>query len=142
MDVNVLLYAHREDAADHVRYRDWLEGVVNTEPTYGMSELVLSSFVRIVTSRRIFPAPTPVDVALAAANDLRTRPNCVCVVPSERHWEIFAGLCARANARGALVADAYLAALAIDAGCEWITNDRGFARFPGLRWRHPFDGDA
>jgi hypothetical protein len=35
------------------------------------------------------------------------------------------------------VADAYLAALAIEAGAEWITTDRDFARFPGLRWRHP-----
>ena len=33
--------------------------------------------------------------------------------------------------------DAYFAALAIESGSEWITADRGFARFPGLRWRHP-----
>lgn len=24
-------------------------------------------------------------------------------------------------------------------GCEWVTLDRGFARFPGLRWRTPID---
>ena len=33
--------------------------------------------------------------------------------------------------------DAYFAALAIESGSEWITAHRGFARFPGLRWRHP-----
>jgi predicted nucleic acid-binding protein len=35
------------------------------------------------------------------------------------------------------VSDAYLAALAIEHGCEWITTDRDFSRFPGLKWRHP-----
>ena len=40
---------------------------------------------------------------------------------------------------GNLVPDAYLAALAIESGSEWITTDRDFVRFPGLRWRRPFD---
>lgn len=42
-----------------------------------------------------------------------------------------------ADARGNLVADAYHAALAIEHGVEWVTTDRDYARFPGLRWRHP-----
>ena len=29
-DVNVLVYAYREDMADHDRYRDWLTRTVNT----------------------------------------------------------------------------------------------------------------
>src|SRR5438477_407916 len=70
---------------------------------------------------------------------LRARPNCVPIAPGPRHWEVFTGLCRRAGARGNLVPDAYLAALAIESGSEWITADRGFARFPGLRWRHPLD---
>jgi len=36
-----------------------------------------------------------------------------------------------------MVADAYLAALAIESGSEWVTTDRDYARFRGLRWRHP-----
>jgi len=35
--------------------------------------------------------------------------------------------------------DSHLAALAIESGSEWITSDRGFARFSGLRWRAPLD---
>jgi uncharacterized protein len=35
--------------------------------------------------------------------------------------------------------DAYLAALAIEHGCEVITADRDFRGFPGLRWRHPLN---
>ena len=52
-------------------------------------------------------------------------------------WDIFAGLCLSAGPKGNLVPDAYLAALAIESGSEWITTDRDFSRFPGLRWRHP-----
>lgn len=39
---------------------------------------------------------------------------------------------------GNVIADAYLAALALESGSDWITTDRDYARFPGLRWRHPF----
>jgi predicted nucleic acid-binding protein len=68
---------------------------------------------------------------------LRERPNRVAVTPGPRHWELFSGLCRTAGARGNLVPDAYFAALAIESGSEWITTDRDFSRFPGLRWRHP-----
>ncbi|MEK7270556.1 MAG: PIN domain-containing protein, partial [Planctomycetota bacterium] len=66
-------------------------------------------------------------------------PNCVLLSPGKRHWDIFSGLCRKAGAKGNLIADAYLAALAIETGSEWITTDRDFARFPGLKWRHPLD---
>jgi predicted nucleic acid-binding protein len=46
-------------------------------------------------------------------------------------------LCRAASARGNLIPDAYLAALAIETGSEWITSDRDYARFPGLKWRVP-----
>ena len=32
-DVNVLVYAYREDVADHRRYRDWLTRTVNAVRT-------------------------------------------------------------------------------------------------------------
>ena len=48
-------------------------------------------------------------------------------------------LCQKADARGNLITDAWFAALAIESGSEWITVDRDYARFPGLKWRHPFD---
>jgi predicted nucleic acid-binding protein len=50
---------------------------------------------------------------------------------------MFTRLCRTADARGNLVADAYLAALAIESGSELITTDRDFARFEGLDWRPP-----
>lgn len=139
VDVNVLVYAHRKDAPRHERYRDWLVRVLNDDAAYGMSDLVLSGFLRVITHPRVFRDPTPIDAALAFAAEVRTRPNCVPVSPGPRHWEIFTRLCTTAGARGNLIADAYLAALAIESGTEWITTDRDYARFPGLKWRHPIE---
>ena len=136
-DVNVLVYAHRRDISDHESYRLWLESVINAESAYGMSDLVLSGFLRVVTHPRVFKQPTSLADAMTFANQLRDQPNCVPIVPGNTHWRIFSRLCADANAKGNLVPDAYLAALAIEHGCEWITTDRDFSRFDGLKWRHP-----
>jgi uncharacterized protein len=137
-DVNILVYAHRADAADHRRFRDWLEELVSSPEPFGLSELVLSGFLRVATHPRIFHPPTPLSRAVAFCEFLRRQPNAVVIAPGPRHWQIFKDLCARVNAAGNLIADAYLAALAIESGCEWITTDRDYSRFPDLRWRLPF----
>lgn len=133
----MLVYAFREDAADHERYREWLTVAVGSETAFGVADIVLSGFVRVVTHPAVFKQPTPTERAFEFAQTLRDRPNAVPVAPASSHWQIFAKLCQEAGAKGNLVADAYLAALAIESGSEWITTDRDYSRFPGLRWRHP-----
>jgi toxin-antitoxin system PIN domain toxin len=136
-DVNVLIYAFREDAVDHADYRSWLMSVVESPEAFALSELVLSGVVRVLTHPRVFNPPTPLDKALAYVNALRAQPNAVIIAPDERHWDIFHDLSVAVNCKGNLLADAYHAALAIEHGCEWITTDNDFTRFKGLRWRHP-----
>ena len=136
-DVNVLVYAHREDSAQHAGCREWVEAMVNGDAAYGLSELVLSGFLRVVTHPKVFTKPSPLADALAFAEQLRGRSHCVPVTPGRRHWDIFRSLCTGAGAKGNLVPDAYLAAMAIESGCEWVTTDGDFSRFSGLRWRHP-----
>jgi len=136
-DVNVLVYAHREDTAHHAACRHWLEGVVNGNEAFGLSDLVLSGFVRVVTHPKVFAKPSALADAFEFAEQLLGRPQCVAVAPGPRHWAIFRALCEQAGAKGNLVPDAYLAALAVESGCEWVSTDRDFARFKGLRWRHP-----
>ena len=138
-DVNVLVYAYREDAPDHGRFHEWLEGLVNGDEAYGASDLVFSGFLRIVTHPGIFDPPSPIADALAFVEELRRQPNCVAIAPGARHWEIFSGLCRASGVRGNLVPDAYFAALAIESGSEWITTDGDYGRFRGLRWRRPFE---
>lgn len=139
LDVNVLVYAHREDAPNHRALGTWLENLVNGDEAFGMADIVLSGFLRIVTHPGIFRRPSSMDAALAFANRVREAPSCVQIAPGPRHWDIFERLCRAAGARGNRVPDAYLAALAIESGSEWISADRDFSRFPGLRWRHPLE---
>ena len=100
---------------------------------------MLSGVLRIVTDPRVFVPPTPTQQAIEFCEDVRTRPNAVVFSPGARHWSIFTQLCAEAGARGNLVPDAYLVALAIETESEWITTDRDYRRFRGLRVRHPLD---
>lgn len=139
IDVNVLVYAHREDAERHGEYRDWLEDARRADEPLGICDHVLSGFLRIVTHPRIFRDPTPLEMAWRFVDTLRSAPAATPLAPGTRHWTIFARLCGETGARGNQVPDAFLAALAIESGATWITVDRGFARFPGLRWAHPLD---
>ncbi|MBA3248777.1 MAG: type II toxin-antitoxin system VapC family toxin [Geodermatophilaceae bacterium] len=136
-DVNILVYAFRPDATDHERYRDWLQDVVDGPAAFGCSDFVLSGFLRIVTHPRVFASPDSLEAASAFVSAVRDQPHCVPVSPGPRHWDLFLQLGRAVGAQGNLVPSAYLAALAIESGCEWITTDRDFARFPGLRWRYP-----
>jgi toxin-antitoxin system PIN domain toxin len=137
-DVNLLLYAYDGDSPQYPRCRAWVEAVISGSAAYGMSPQVLSSVVRIATSRRAFPAGHPTAKVLDYCNGLLSAPNCHVILPGLRHWPIFCDLCQDADAKGDLVSDAWFAALAIEHGCEWITLDRDFARFPKLRWSTPY----
>ncbi len=137
VDVNVLVYAFREDSPGHAEHRAWLNALVSDVEPYAVSDQILSGFLRVVTHPRVFRPPTPLKAALEFVAAFRDRPNAVSITPGPRHWDLFARLCRDARARGNLVADAWLAALALESGCEFITTDKDFARFRGLRWRHP-----
>jgi toxin-antitoxin system PIN domain toxin len=138
-DVNVLVLAYRRDMPGHADSARWLKRVLDSDESFGLNDVVLSGFIRVVTDPRIFEEPAPVARALDYVEVLRGRPNAVWVTPGERHWDIFIRLCRRVEAKGQLVPDVYFAALAIEWGAEWITFDRGYGRFPDLRWRHPLD---
>ena len=138
-DVNVLVHAFRPDADHHQEYKRWLEAQVASPEAFGVSELALSGFMRIVTHPSIFRPPSELEDCLVAGEQIRGHPNCVALRPGARHWAIFADLCRSAGAVGNAIPDAYHAALAIEHGCEFVTTDKGFARLPGLRWRHPLE---
>lgn len=138
-DVNVLVYAYNTEDPRHAAYRSWLERTVNGVEPFGLSSMVLSGFLRVVTHPKVLASPLPTGAALDLIEALRAAPAVVPMEPGSRHWSIFAELCRAVLARGNIVPDAYLAALAIEHGCDWLSADRGFARFPGLRFRHPLD---
>jgi toxin-antitoxin system PIN domain toxin len=139
VDTNVLIYGHRPEAERHPEYRDWVQAMIDGPEPYAVSDFAVNGMLRVITNPRIYRSPTPLDRALAAAGQIRDQPHAEVVNPGLRFWQIFTRMCGAITARGKLISDAYLAALAIEHGCEFITTDRDFARFPGLRWRHPLD---
>ena len=140
-DVNVLIYAFRQDAPEHAVSNSWLTEVVASDARFGISRLALAALVRITTNPRSYSEPSTLAEAFTFCDYLLGQPNCQVVEPGERHWGIFKRLCTDTDTRGPRVTDAWFAALAIEWGCEWITFDRDYARFPGLRWRAPSRDD-
>ncbi len=132
-DVNVYVNAHRPENAHHAFYRAWLGRLLDTARTFAYCEFILGSFVRIVTHPRIYRTPTPLPQAFAFTDAIRRHPRAIPLMPGARHWEIFQRLCVTASAAGNLTTDAYLAALAIECGAEWVTADLDFRRFSSLR---------
>lgn len=140
VDVNVLLYARRRESERHEEYRRYLEDRLGGPEPVGISELVLSAFLRIVTNHRVYDEPSSPEAALEFCAVVLAAPAAVPVRPGPAHWQIFVDLCRTTRARANDVPDAYLAAMAIELGATWVTVDRGFARFPSLRRQHPLDG--
>jgi uncharacterized protein len=140
LDVNVLVYAHREDAPDHSDYRGWLEQFMARAEPFAVPDLVFSGFLRVVTHPRVFDPPTDLRLALRFVQTVRECANHVVIAPGPGHWSIFTRLVRESGCRGNLIPDAFLAAIAIESGCTWITTDRDYSRFSDLNWSHPFEG--
>jgi uncharacterized protein len=131
-DVNVLIYAYRRDAEKHVVARAWLDAAADGSSRFAISKLILAGFVRIVTNQRVHPQATSLKDAFDFCDSILAQPNCRIIQPGEGHWDIFRRLCSETNTRGGATTDAWYAALAIEWGCELITFDRDFLKFPGL----------
>ena len=131
-DVNVLVSAFREDAIHHARCRSWLLEAMAGRGRVGLSELVLSGVLRVLTHPRIFHPPTPCDAAVSFVDALLAQPGSTALRPGSGHWRIFRSMAGTLRVTGNRLPDAYHAALAIEHGCEWVTLDRGFSIFPGL----------
>jgi uncharacterized protein len=136
-DVNVLILAHRDGQEHHEETWEWLKQEVNSRRPFAMTDVVVAGFLRIVTNPRVYARPSPLKAALDFVDGLTGRSTCVPVSAGPRHWFILRRLLIEADARGNLVPDAHLAAIAIEHGATIATRDRGFTRFPGLAWLDP-----
>lgn len=137
-DVNVLVHAFREGAENHREYADWLTDLLSGADELALVDSVIAGFVRVVTNPRISRPPASTALALEFVSGLRNARRAVWLPPTAAVWDQFAELAHHDRAIGGnLVPDAYLAATAIVHGAELATADRGFGRFPKLRWFDP-----
>lgn len=137
VDANLLLYAYDSAAPEHRKARAWLEDVLAKPEPVLFPWQSIHAFLRISTNPRAWKSPLTIEEARAIVDEWLSLPNVVTPSPGERHWDILRELAADSQCRGPLVADAVLAALAMEHGAELCTNDRDFSRFPRLRVVNP-----
>jgi toxin-antitoxin system PIN domain toxin len=137
VDVNVLLYAVNASSAHHRRARGWLDDALAGPEPVGFTWPVLLAFLRLATHRAIFERPLTVTEAAAVVRDWLGRPGALVVEPSARHLDLLAGLLEPIGTAGNLVADAHLAAIAVEHGAAMVSFDTDFQRFTGLRLELP-----
>lgn len=136
-DVNLLLYAYDAATSEHSRAREWLQRTISTYEVVGFSWHTILSFLRISTLPRMIASPYQLDEAIDIVEDWLAFSNARILSPTENHWRILKQLLPKTPVRGSLIMDAHLAALAIEHGATLCTNDRDFARFPGLKLEFP-----
>lgn len=129
-DVNVLVAAFRGDHPHHVVARSWLEGAVAAAargPALSLMPMVVASFLRLVTSPRIFQSPTPIDAAVAFVDALLAQPG-VAMPALGAEWLALRQLCLDKQLVGNDLPDAWLAAAVVHAGDHLVSFDRDFRK--------------
>lgn len=137
IDANLLLYAYNPSFPLHRPARRWLEDAFSGSDLVRLGWLTIVAFLRIGTNARAFEHPLTTNEAVRIVEEWIAQPTIDLLGPGERHWEIFAELLTATQARGPVVTDAHLAALAIEHGATLCTTDRDFTRFPRLRTLNP-----
>jgi toxin-antitoxin system PIN domain toxin len=140
VDANLLVYARVSSLPQHAAAREWLDFRLNDGPRVGLPWASLLTFVRLVSSRRIFERPERVTTAWGQVERWLGLESVWVPLPSDRHAVLLRKLLSDVGERPDLVPDAHLAALAIEHGLELCSADGDFARFSGLRWRNPLAG--
>ncbi len=124
-DVNVLVYAAKDDTPHHVA----AQSLLNTRDV-AWHDGIASSFIRVTTNPRAMETPLTLHEADEFLASLRSA--SVRITEGPKHWPIFIDLLKHYSITGPSVSDAYWAALAIQNGVAFASADRGFARFREL----------
>jgi len=129
-DVNVLVAASRADHPHHGVARDWLEAAVGSSETGAVLTLmpmVLASFLRLVTSPKIFQQATPIEDAVAFVDALLASPG-VHLAALGPEWTRLRQLCLDKQLSGNDVPDAWVAAAVVQLGEHLVSFDRDFRK--------------
>ncbi|MDZ7589532.1 MAG: TA system VapC family ribonuclease toxin [Rubrivivax sp.] len=129
-DVNVLVAALRADHPHHAVARHWLEGAVDASEvgaSLTLMPMVLASFLRLVTSPKIFQQATPMADAVAFIDALLASPG-VHLASLGPEWSTLRRLCLDKQLSSNDVPDAWLSAAAAHMGEHLVSFDRDFKK--------------
>ena len=137
VDANLLLYAYDSESPHHEPSRKWLETALSSGHPVRLALTTLLAFVRIASDRRIFTQPLSPVEACELIEEWLAQPNVRLLQPGPRAWQLLSTMCDEGQAKGAMVMDAHLAALAREHGASIATTDRDFMRFPNVELINP-----
>ena len=129
-DVNVLVAASRTDHPHHALARAWLEEAIDASgagAAFTLMPMVLASFLRLVTSPKIFQQVTPIEDAVAFVDALLASPG-VQLAPLGPEWPKLRQLCLDKQLGGNDVPDAWLSAAVAHMGEHLVSFDRNFRK--------------
>jgi toxin-antitoxin system PIN domain toxin len=138
VDANLLIYASAAEMPQHRAAREWLDEQINGTARVGLPWPSLLAFMRIVSNPRLFERASLAQARTQVQSWL-AQPATWVPLPTEAHSAILDRLLAGEQSHR-LVADAHLAALALEHGLALCSSDGDFARFDGLRWENPLAG--
>jgi uncharacterized protein len=141
VDTNVLVYAHREDAAFHetasARIAELAEGTV----TWAIPWPCIHEFLNVVTHPRIYTVPTPLPRALEQVDIWLESPTLVLLAETAAHWPTLRAMLLASHVFGPRIHDGRVAALCRQHGVrELWTEDRDFSRFGTVPTVNPLVG--
>ncbi len=137
LDANILLYAYDVDSPRYKAASSYLEAIFSAPELVGIPLQSISAFLRISTQRGALRAPYTVEEAVGFVEEWIALPQVRLLSGGDHYWAILKRMLLEGHVSGRSVTDAEIAAVTIEHGGELQTYDRGFARYPGLRWKNP-----
>jgi len=140
VDTNVLVYAHRREAHEHIAARDLLRQFAEGPEPWAIPWPCVYEFFSVVTNPRIWKetVSTPKQ-AWAQLSAWQASPSAQIIGEPEDFFGVLDDFMTRPRVRGPIVHDARVAAICVAHGVEaLVTRDRDFSLFPELRAQDPF----
>jgi toxin-antitoxin system PIN domain toxin len=141
-DVNLLIYAYDTTSEFHRGAFRFLQNALSSSAPFGIPVQCLYGFLRLITHPTIGSTRMPMPEAILIVDEWLALPQVKLLTPGPHHWHDLRSTIEQGRAMGSFVSDAAIAAVVIEHGATLQTNDRGFARFPNLRWENPLKAEV
>ena len=136
-DSNLLLYAYNDGADRFELARSWWEELIQGDEPIGLAWVVTTGFVRLMAHSSFVISPLSPVAAADHVRDWLQYSHVAPLEPGNNHLFYFRQCLGVPGSGPNLVPDAHIAALAMEYDAEVHSADRGFGRFPGVRWHNP-----